>query len=389
MVMTTQARSLSTKVACGCTEYIDVNALHGLLQHDGVCVETKADLKSIKKRLVNGCMLPVTYGWSNAGQFGRVYAVGPSMQGMDKRERAALVGNLVWDIDIANCHPTLLCGLCDRHGLTCTFLDFLVKNRSRVLNAIMQSSSHMDRDDAKKVILKILYLGDVPTEGSSSFDDSLFDNHGNVVSLCQTVDVASEKMEDHCVLPGGGGIDDYLVGLKAEIAQIAKNLGNEYQEMAKVAMDKRRAKNKTWGDELASVLSMITSHEEHKVLMAIVSALRDHERVVTTLIFDGCHVLRLEGEKTFPEPLLRTCEDPPEAVQRETGHAIRLEVKQMTHTFDFTPKQKGGMPSEKKVTDFMLCRDVILQHAKENKLVRVNGQVLTNLGAHSWNLVWL
>jgi hypothetical protein len=85
-------------------------------------------------------------------------------------------------------------------------------------------------------------------------------------------------------------------------------------------------------------------------------------------VYDGLHVLRLAGETQLPAELLRACEA---AVQHDTGVDIKIAQKPMETTL-----QLQGLSKPEDTGDcYTICRQKLLAHAKQNRLVRMWGEV--------------
>jgi hypothetical protein len=85
---------------------------------------------------------------------GRLYAKGAlSIQGFSAGIRNALAAGIYHDIDMVNCHPVFLHGICIKHGWMVPELENYVLNRESVLNAFGS------RSKAKLAMLTLMYGG--------------------------------------------------------------------------------------------------------------------------------------------------------------------------------------------------------------------------------------
>ena len=92
----------------------------------------------------------VSYKASKINPDGRLYAP-YSLQTICRPVRHTVSTDLV-DIDIQNCHPTLLHGIFEKNSIECPNLTSYIKER----DAVFQAFSDMKRDDLKQKILAIL-----------------------------------------------------------------------------------------------------------------------------------------------------------------------------------------------------------------------------------------
>ncbi|MDV7021551.1 hypothetical protein R4P48_02505 [Atlantibacter subterranea] len=97
--------------------------------------------------------LPTTYVQSNGG---RLYAKGAfNLQNCSRKIRhAALAG--YYDIDIENCHYTLLEQMCERTGFQTPCISYYVRNKKRV-RAEVASMLHCTEEKAKEVLIALIY----------------------------------------------------------------------------------------------------------------------------------------------------------------------------------------------------------------------------------------
>lgn len=97
----------------------------------------------------------------------------------------------------------------------------------------------------------------------------------------------------------------HLEELQAELRALASNIAAQYPEHAKEAARQRAANKKTSGHPLATAVSLVVGDLENRALLAMKRELEVQGRRVTTLVYDGLHVMRLEGETQLPPELLR------------------------------------------------------------------------------------
>ena len=121
---------------CFLIERVDGAGLDHLMQNLNTLVvkeERPKFLKYAADVLDGGNQRRVQYQNVNGG---RLYAIGAlSMQGFSKPVRKLLAGNLYHDIDIINCHPTLLLRICTERGWDAPLLRRYVEDRQGTLRA--------------------------------------------------------------------------------------------------------------------------------------------------------------------------------------------------------------------------------------------------------------
>uniref|UniRef100_A0A383WN60 Uncharacterized protein n=1 Tax=Tetradesmus obliquus TaxID=3088 RepID=A0A383WN60_TETOB len=335
-------------------ERFDPDAMLACLAHPGIDTATKERLKMMHKKRRDGNGLCVTYKKNNKKGYGRLYAdKGLSLQMVPSDIRNALCSRLVHDVDMANAHPNFELHLAKKHGWVCDQLQRLCCNREQVLQE-MQNAYGIDRTAAKVVLLKLLYLGGLPLD------------HRNAKAL--------EGLEcgeiNSFEAPGSSSSSTYtyLEELQAELRTLASNIAAQYPEHAKEAARQRAATKKTSGHPLATAVSLVVGDLENRALLAMKRELEVQGRCVTTLVYDGLHVMRLEGETQLPAELLMACET---AIQRDTGAAIKLAQKPMETTL-----QLDGLRQEDNSGNCCTtCMLALLRHAKQNRLIRMWGEV--------------
>ena len=92
-------------------------------------------------------------------KMGRVNPVGSLSLGVFRRAiRHTLVGDTMVDIDIENCHPSILVQYCEANGVACDSLREYVSNRQTYLDLVMTEYA-VGRDEAKLLFILLLYGG--------------------------------------------------------------------------------------------------------------------------------------------------------------------------------------------------------------------------------------
>ena len=293
------------------SEVFDVDAMEGLLRHEGISEMVKKDLRRYKKMRVNGNSVRIEYDYSKGLRDlkkGRVYPdpfVGLACFPHDVR--AALSAKYYDDIDCENSQPVLLCQVARKQGVACEALEDYVAKRKEVLEAI-QKTQKMTRDEAKQVCISVLFGG---------FRD------------------------EHPLLPR----------IKAELDALSLVIAGRFPEFMEAAKRSKDKKN----NHTASALAHYIQNEERIILFALNAFLADRGYEMDVLIHDGGQVRRRNNEP-FPTSLL---EEAKGVVLEKTGYAITLCVKPLTHSFDFSTKSNTIMPQNILINDSFAAKKFV------------------------------
>lgn len=281
-------------------EYIDTRILNLLIENQQFIEDKKlvSKLVTYRKKLVPGKnYVYVVYNYLKPNKIGRMYATEyGSMQRMQKDIRAILLFNIYFDIDMSNAITPILIRLAKKYNKKYSSLKSYLDNRDEWLSKISN-----DRDNAKKIILTIIYGGDYKCN------------------------------------------NNYLLSsLKVEVEDL-KNLVWDLQ-----LIDRSYANPKDTRDEkINSLFSFYVNTEENKILMNIVKTFENNGRDVDILTFDGCAIRKKEGEESFPSQLLALAES---NVNRDLGYDITLVQKKFdTSRYDFI---KDAISDNSKITAF-------------------------------------
>lgn len=267
------------------TELFNIDALENLTSHDGVSLDTKRLLKAYKRSRHDGNKVQVVYEYGKllkTVQKGRLYPQkGLGLQNFPSDVRSALAQQYYWDIDMVNSQPVILLQMCEQNGWKCEELRSYVGNRSQWLSAIMKELD-CDRDGAKQLCLATMFGGTYKRS------------------------------------------PDFIKRLSAELYQVGINLVNANQDLLKIVSKEK--------NPAASCVAQVLQDTEFRILRHIDSFFQQHDRFMDTYIHDGGLVRKNEGENSFPAELLRRAEAD---VFTTFGFQISLDVKPLTHTFEF------------------------------------------------------
>lgn len=204
--------------------------------------------------------------------FGRLYSDG--FEGFENEARGTLVGKFYRDIDVVNCHPTLMWQFAEKVFETeMPECKKFCANRQEYYDQIADC-----KEKAKSAMFKILYGGacDIP-----------------------------------CLYP-----------FKMECNSLAKRL-TKHTDYAKLWEVVKKEKEE---NPLGSFLSQVLQTEERKVLLAMRQFFLEHKISPDILAYDGCCLRNLEKIE-IPDELLRQCE---KRIKEVTGYAIQLSEKEFT-----------------------------------------------------------
>ena len=101
----------------------------------------------------------VKYKLSGNG-YGRVTAVNSMTLGIVRGAlRNVIAESFYYDIDMKNCHPTILYQLCVKHDISCPYLKVYVNNREKWLNRLIELHNiegDDPRDIVKALVIKLI-----------------------------------------------------------------------------------------------------------------------------------------------------------------------------------------------------------------------------------------
>jgi len=118
----------------------------------------KTLLTKYKEKRFSRDLIEVVYTRGKRG-IGRVNPEGSLSIGCFRRAiRHTLVGDTMVDIDIENCHPSILVQYCEANGVACEKLREYVSNRQTYLDLVMTEYA-VGRDEAKLLFILLLYGG--------------------------------------------------------------------------------------------------------------------------------------------------------------------------------------------------------------------------------------
>ena len=183
-----------------------------------------------------------TYKFSSKSEDGRMFA-GSSVQGLDGIVRGYLFQGVTTDVDMKNCHPTLLEFICKKHGIECPNLEYFNRNRAQVLERL--------GTDAK---VKVLAM------------------------------VNSDKKMRHN--------DDFMRNFDKECKKIQALLATE-EDYARYVTQAAAANAR---NVLGSFINRVLCFYENMVLQVAVSTMTRRSIEISTLMFDGMMIYGDHGD---------------------------------------------------------------------------------------------
>lgn len=273
------------------TEHIDIHALRVILHNWDKAFERFQEKQPLKlKNCRNEQILPsadarkylsdiltlkvrspdVTYHFAGKSKFGRRYANGVSLQGMQRSLRHTLGSSLYFDIDIKNCHPTILLHWCTENNVAHPRLTEYVNNRDSVIDGLVNknlrkrighrfSDVPMTKDDLKEAFLSMINGG--------------------------------QKLE---TLPSDDMIVSFYTDHQRVMKTFCENAKNApYVERAKEKAGKKKAMNDAAYENVqGSALNLYFCSVEDSIMCTVEKYLKDQNIRIGTLCFDGALIYK-------------------------------------------------------------------------------------------------
>jgi hypothetical protein len=268
------------------TEKFDLEHMRRLLLSDLIDAEGKRALQKYLKKLQDG-QVNVVYSSKELGRLeAKIDGLKPNetcMTQMNMWNVMKAVGcrAIYSDVDIKNCHPTLLVQLFESEGYETPHLKTYVKDRNLLVKQL-----GVDKKAVKCLMFGLIY-------NSGHFNEKKWQEEHGIETIPQLFYDLQQEVQDNT----SKVLEKY----------------NEYRMLAK-----KRKQADYWNLE-GSALSYLAQQMEKTCLLAMYDHLKHLGYTVGALIHDGMHV---EGK--LSASLLQECAD---AVHHQTGFRIELEVK--------------------------------------------------------------
>lgn len=294
--------------------------------------------------------LPVRYVRSTSG-FGRFRAevtvsgsrALPFCQ-LKRQIRAHLAAARHWDVDMVNCQPAILAQVFARYMIPCPLLSRYVTQREACLDEV-QTACGVSRGSAKKLFVRLLFFGTVRgwavEEGLNSTRVAMLPSWVN--SFMAELDTASKHLLQ-----------------QPEMTELKLYFHTRYA-MENTPFGDGRANAS--GNALGSIMAMYLQTCERRCIEAVIEAATLYDnRILGSIIHDGIHIVREDGETALPPTLLRRWED---HVAVKTGFRIQLSTK----PFELDPDWLGPeQPTVDVWDDTWLDGDNMLSYAEMKEL---------------------
>ena len=291
---------------------------------------------------VNGVrLLTVPYGKSASRVIGRRTATHPSMQGCPSSLRPRIVSRFYHDVDMVNCHPTLMLQTAEKMNVPSYKVQKLREYVTHRQSMLVRIGEHygIPAAKAKYGVLRVLNGGSIaawvndPATGCSRNKDEPQPDLRDMEEVARVVRdtfFAMPKYKEHVEALRA----ELTATTKAKVAAAearvqAASAGGK--EQARLELGNARRKASTTAIE-RSLLSACLFELEDQVLMAIVECFEAERWTVSSFQFDGLHVEHRAtdsqdaqtGKWAELEEAMRAAE---RAVEEKLGYKIQLTEK--------------------------------------------------------------
>jgi len=316
-------------LASGLTKYeiVDPVTLESLiLLNDAPYVKTFEKMSKLSKTIRNRVnTMPVKYNYAKGLEslcVGRLYPESHSQGLMVKRYRDAMLRDNYWDLDMVNAHFTLACHFCKKFELRHVMIEKYVNDREYYLKLIYPA----DRNEAKKILLKIGYGGSIP---------DTMDEHTAYELPVEYVGVSSwDKAPANYNQEGPAFARD----LQCEMRGLAQYVYNTHPAWWNLSTKNGKTQIKNRSNKEFVLLSLFLQTEENKVLCAMDKYFFLNMRTVGILMYDGLALKKAEDELELPQELIEGCE---KYITEITGVKMSLKVKEWDYSTEY--KKQGEL----------------------------------------------
>lgn len=292
-----------------CTQLFDVSMAKYLVDLAGYQID-KLSRKVVKRMLSDkkkGNEFDVLYVRSKNSVLDNLGRLTPDpyygLSALPRDFRSALAKPFYFDVDIENCHPTILLAEAQQRKWPHVYLKQYCKNREKIFAQMMAEDTNLDRNQCKTMFIRVLF-GGKPEETDPRF----------------------------------------VQAFGREMASLQKNIAALHPQIFKHCQKKAKAKNKTWSNVEGACCALYLQTREVHALLTLKEFLQRKGRQMDVLIHDGGFVRKLKNketgeydEKVFPEELLREGE---EAIEKVTGLPLKLAVKAIETSFEVPSKKE-------------------------------------------------
>jgi phage/plasmid-associated DNA primase len=229
-----------------------------------------------------------------------------SVQGLDKNIRGFLFNDITTDIDIKNCHPTILKYICKLHNIDCPQLSYYIENRDTIIQRLGSDTKYL---------------------------------------ICSLINDSKRRVLN----------DEFLKEFykEAKFIQTQLALVDEYQDYFKSAYDNKP------NNPLGSNVNRILCYYENLCLQEIVKVVTEQGLEISTLMFDG---LMVYGDHYENNKLLTDIETAINNKYKDIG--IKLSYKE--HSTDITDDELQALEEKEEefpeLSEHEMAEEVLKKH---------------------------
>jgi len=220
--------------------------------------------------------------------YGRYVGTKGSLETLERCVRGSLCHSYYDDIDVVNCHPTIIPQMAKRwYNLKMPHLSKYVANREHYFTIMRDKFNYTD-DMTKEIIISILYGGHCPStvKLSNNYEEEMPQDFHEIKK--EMIQFTTKLIKDKA----HSALYNYLS------RQNKKNLGGSYT-------------------------SWIVQTEERKILESLVYCLTTNGFPVDVLAYDGCQIRKCD-DNIITNDIIQKAE---QTILEETGYGIKLKVK--------------------------------------------------------------
>ena len=233
----------------------------------------------------------------NLKNMGRLFAQSASLQNLPREFRGAIGANY-HDIDMVNCHPSILLQYCKKNDIKSDALEYYVNNRIEVIEKIMTDYG-LEKGDVKQLFLSVMNGG---------------------------------KRD--------GILDPFFIKFKTECERIHTFIASLNPKLLKDVC-KRKDFNVN-----GSLTNIILCSLENEILLHSVQYLMNEGYNVDVLVFDGCMIRRDESKDITDELLTGLSE----YILEKTGYDIKFVEKDLDTSIDLSIYESPNNDIEASIT---------------------------------------
>lgn len=150
-----------------------------------------------------------------------------------KEVRGALAYGIYTDVDVENCHPSLLLQIAESNGLICKYLKRYVNNREKYINLVI-NAYNCSRNDAKFLFIILLYFG-------------------SYSRWAKELNIKGEEIE-------------FITKIKKELKEIGQIIMANNQHLEKLLKDKREKQKSKKTNFVGGVVSYVLQEWECQII---------------------------------------------------------------------------------------------------------------------------